>query len=166
MALSTHKRYFRRVGVTYSVNLYTSTGDLGSSGGRAVRVGGGTLYEALGATSDGNASYMQVRKNGTTLAILSTMITYVGTWSDNQSVARGTKNLSRTVNYNKLYSTALPYNVVVTVTGDISRCSCIIDGVGVAIGSTTYFRLSTGTHTVSITSETQFASIASAYVPA
>jgi hypothetical protein len=60
---------YRRSGVTYSVQLYDSVSEVGSTY-MNLKVDGQTVYAKLGATGDSDASHLRVRKSGVTYAIL------------------------------------------------------------------------------------------------
>jgi hypothetical protein len=73
MALHSKKLYYRRSGVTYPIDLGTTTADVGPDY-ISLRDGSTTVYAKLGDITDGSASYLRLRKAGVTKAILSKLI--------------------------------------------------------------------------------------------
>jgi len=150
--LSTEKLYCRRSGVTYSIDLYTDTSDVGAEY-LSIRVGGNIRYAKIVATTDSTASHLRVQRSGVTKAVATTAITFVGVWS-----SAGTGSTSNTnprwtsftyyFDFNRVFSSSSLHNfrAITTHTGYNYR----IDGVDyTATTSWTNHRLSTGNHTVS-----------------
>ena len=73
MALHSKKLYYRRGGITYPIDLGTTTADVGPDY-ISLRDGNTTVYAKLGDITDGSASYLRLRKAGVTKAILSKLI--------------------------------------------------------------------------------------------
>ena len=73
MALHSKKLYYRRSGVTYPIDLGTTTADVGPDY-ISLRDGSTTVYAKLGDITDGSASYLRLRKAGVTKAILSKLM--------------------------------------------------------------------------------------------
>lgn len=69
MSLHSKKLRYRRGGVDYAINLYTTAAEAGSNYAR-VRVSGVDLYAKLGSTSDPQASHLRARKGGVDYAFL------------------------------------------------------------------------------------------------
>jgi len=72
MALHTKKLYYRRGGTTYSIDLYTTTAEVGSEY-VALRDGSTTVYAKIDAVGSANESHLRIRKSGVTKSVLSTM---------------------------------------------------------------------------------------------
>lgn len=72
MAKITRTLKYRRASVTYSIDLFNSVGDLGSSDYMAVKIDGGKAYAPLGPTGHLVASHLRVKKGGSTYAVLTT----------------------------------------------------------------------------------------------
>lgn len=72
MALHTKKLYYRRGGTTYSIDLYTTTAEVGSEY-VALRDGSTTVYAKIDAVGSANESHLRVRKSGATKSLLSTV---------------------------------------------------------------------------------------------
>lgn len=166
MALATEKLYYRRGGVTYAINTYTALSDVGSEALK-VRVNGANRFIALGAVGDARQSYMRVQKGGATKAVLNSAITYVGVWAEfghpavapsDNSGKSGSSTYSVSVDYNRVYASSTLYNLYIrnapagTGYGGYSLIATI-DGVNqaaLAPGGTAFYRLSTGTHSVTL----------------
>ena len=73
MALHTKKLYFRRNGVTESVDLYNSQSDTGSPA-IVLRDGTTNVYAGLVPTTSPDASNLRVMTGGQTLAIAKQMM--------------------------------------------------------------------------------------------
>lgn len=73
MALHTKKLYYRRGGTTYSIDLYTTTVEVGSEY-LTLRDGTTNVYAKIDAVGSANESYLRVRKSGATKSILSTIL--------------------------------------------------------------------------------------------
>lgn len=161
MALATEKLYYRRAGVTYSINLYTATSDVGTEY-LSVRVAGNIRYAGIVATTDGRASHLRVQKGGTTKAIASTAIDYIGVWTtfgNSPPYSQpGWNQYTISTDYNKVFSSSSLFNFRVnfTITGASGytiACRVTIDG-NISIWNystglrTNNFRLSTGSHTI------------------
>jgi len=69
MSLHSKKLRYRKDGVDYAVNLYTTAAEVGSNYAR-VRAGGTDLYAKLGITSDPMASHLRIRKGDVDYAYL------------------------------------------------------------------------------------------------
>jgi len=69
MALHTKKLYYVKGGTTYSINLYTSTSDIGPDY-ISIRDGSTTVYAPLGEVTAGDVSFIRVMKGGTVKGIL------------------------------------------------------------------------------------------------
>lgn len=69
MSLHSKKLRYRRGGVDYAINLYTTAAEVGSNYAQ-VRADGVDLYAKLGPTSDPMASHLRVRKGGIDYAYL------------------------------------------------------------------------------------------------
>lgn len=166
MALATEKLYYRRSGTTYSINLYTATSDVGSEY-IALKHANGLRYVKIVAVGDSLASYLRVQKGGTTKAIASTAIAYVGVWTLSGSGERSTNgngwtSVTYTFDYNRVYSQGLPYNLEVMgyfhsepsaqnpEPPTEGYCEYKIDGTSYSVHSTQaqYHRLSSGSHTI------------------
>ncbi len=68
MSLLAEKLHYRKGGVTYDVDLYDDTADLGGAEYVSFRVNGATVYAVVGDIGDSKATDLRVRKGGTTLA--------------------------------------------------------------------------------------------------
>lgn len=113
MALATEKLYYRRSGITYSINLYTSTTDVGSEY-TVLKHANGLRYAKIGLTSDTNASHLRVQKDGSTKAILTVADSYVEVkvWSILGEVplpstySTISQEFTVTVDYNRVFSSS------------------------------------------------------------
>lgn len=72
MAKLTRKLKYRRAGVTYSIDLFNTVAELGSSDYMAVKIDDGKAYAPLGPTGHLVASHLRVKKGGSTYAVLTT----------------------------------------------------------------------------------------------
>jgi len=72
MALHTKKLYYRRGGTTYSIDLYTTTAEVGSEY-LSLRDGSTTVYAKIDTVGSANESYLRVRKSGVTKSLLNTI---------------------------------------------------------------------------------------------
>jgi len=160
MAQSSHYLYIRRGGQNYAINLYTASSDTGTPA-FTYRLSGANLFAKIVDTTDSRASYLRARVSSVIKAVASTALKYIATWTQFGSVGvpdpanpgTVTTSYSVTVDYNILYSTGSLYNVKIVWTpyGDngSSSASVSIDGTVYTLNSTTtYYRLSTGTHTI------------------
>lgn len=168
MALATEKLYYRRSGITYSINLYTSITDVGSEY-TVLKHANGLRYAKIGLTSDTNASHLRVQKGGSTKAILTVADSYVevGVWSLLGNVpipsTYSTNYLSFTGNfdYDRVFSSSSPYNLRIQYNGGGAQgasamVSYTIDGenfVRSASSGYSYHRLSTGSHTITLSAK-------------
>ena len=73
MALHTKQLHYRREGVTYSIDLYTTTAEVGTDY-ISIHDGSTTVYAALGDATDAAASYLRIQKSAVTKAILKNFI--------------------------------------------------------------------------------------------
>lgn len=73
MALHAKKLYYRRGEATYSIDLYTTTAEVGSEY-ITLRDGSTTVYAALGDVVDAAASHLRVQKSDVTYAVLSEFV--------------------------------------------------------------------------------------------
>lgn len=166
MGTASNKLYYRRGGVTYSIDLYTSTADFSTTDYFCVRAqsgGGGpaTLYAPVGSTTDSRASYLRVY-DGSTKAVYSTAIKYTSAWSNfgSRSTPTGYNSYSVATDYHVLYSSGSAYNIRIVFTVNCSGGETVnpyvyIDGTTYYYGSNVasgtyykYFRLTTTTHTI------------------
>ncbi|MCP5103805.1 MAG: hypothetical protein GY950_10525 [bacterium] len=69
MTLITKKLKYKRSNVEYEINLYDSTGDVGSNY-IGLKVDGQTVYAKLGDVGDVDASHLRISKGGVTYAVL------------------------------------------------------------------------------------------------
>lgn len=72
MALHTKKLYYRRGGTTYSIDLYTTTAEVGSEY-IALDDAGTIVYAAIVSEGSNGESYLRIRKSGITKSVLTTM---------------------------------------------------------------------------------------------
>ena len=70
MALHTKKLYYRRGGTTYSIDLYTTTAEVGAEY-ISLRDGSTTVYAKIDAVGSANESFLRVRKSGISKSIIS-----------------------------------------------------------------------------------------------
>jgi hypothetical protein len=169
MALSNEKLYYRRSGITESVNTYTALSDVGTEALK-VRVNGADRYIALGDETDSKKSFLRIRKNGIIKAILKSVIDYVGSWT-----------LIVTTNYNayRYWTVYFDYDKVFSESdmtnfkfvGNMLNTKYKIDGVEYTATTTLVngmyvterkHRLTTGNHTIGLTATLVFSTSSSA----
>jgi hypothetical protein len=73
MALHTKKLYYQREGVTYPIDLYTTSAEAGTDY-IMLRDGTTTVYAAAGDVADAAASHLRIRKSDVTKAILTEFV--------------------------------------------------------------------------------------------
>jgi hypothetical protein len=165
MALATEKLYYRRSGITYSINLYTSITDVGSEY-TVLKHANGLRYAKIGLTSDTNASHLRVQKGGSTKAILTVANSYVevGVWSILGSLSQPStystisQEFTRNFDYDRVFSSSSPYNLRIQYSGGGAQgtnvsVTYLIDGesfVKKANSAYSYHRLPTGSHTITL----------------
>lgn len=92
MALHTKKLYYRRGGTTYSVDLYTTTAEVGSEY-LTLRDGSIDVYAKIDAVGSTNESFLRVHKSGIIKSLISTIpvaapppISGYSIWLDSSSI--------------------------------------------------------------------------------
>ncbi|WP_371363621.1 hypothetical protein SRRS_45010 [Sporomusa rhizae] len=116
MALYSKKLHIRKAGVVADIYLYTTTTEVGSPC-LTLKDGTTSVYAKLGITTDGNASSLKVRKNGTTYAVLKQSVS-TGSFSGKSPSSNGIYPI-------KYINFTVPQNVTkVSITGELYSFDC------------------------------------------
>ena len=137
MALHSKKLRYKRGGTEYTVDLYTTTAEVGSEY-FAVRDGVTTVYAKIAPTGTANESYLRVRKSGVTKSILSALASLYKFSLDNDVLNAPSRAIYATLANSGTRAigalTVSPYTYRLEWDGANNRYSYVNSGVDIAPG--------------------------------